>query len=164
MLAPFPHGQEKDGPPVTTISIVRPGRTDRAEWRRLFQAYADFYRVAMDDQIAETTWQWIHDPAHVLEGVIARQAGGAVVGLAHFRAMPSPLRGIEIGFLDDLFVDPSARGEQVGEALLQHVAAEGRARGWPKIRWITADDNYRARTLYDRVAAKTLWNVYEMIP
>ena len=29
-------------------------------------------------------------------------------------------------------------------------------------RWITADDNYRARTLYDRVAKKTAWNTYEI--
>lgn len=163
MLAPIAM-RRKDGVPVTTISIECPGRADKADWRRLFQGYADFYRVAMDDQIADTTWEWIHDPAHVLQGVIARDAAGTAVGLAHFRAMPSPLRGIEIGFLDDLYVDPAARGEDVGEALLRHVAAEGRRRGWPKIRWITADDNYRARALYDRVGAKTLWNVYELIP
>jgi hypothetical protein len=36
-------------------------------------------------------------------------------------------------------------------------------RGWGKIRWITADDNYRARTLYDRVAVKTAWNTYEVV-
>ena len=26
----------------------------------------------------------------------------------------------------------------------------------------SADDNYRAQTLYDRVAAKTGWNMYEI--
>ncbi len=149
---------------MSTITIERPGEADRADWLRLFQGYAEFYRVAMDDEIAATTWEWIQDPSHVQEGVIARTADGMAVGLAHYRAMPSPLRGIEIGFLDDLFVDPEARGDRIGEALIGHVAAEGRKRGWPKIRWITADDNYRARTLYDRVATKTLWNVYELIP
>jgi hypothetical protein len=30
------------------------------------------------------------------------------------------------------------------------------------IRWITADDNYRGRTVYDRVADKTKWLTYEI--
>ncbi len=37
-------------------------------------------------------------------------------------------------------------------------------RGWgKKSARITADDNYRARTLYDRVAVKTAWNTYEVV-
>jgi hypothetical protein len=35
---------------------------------------------------------------------------------------------------------------------------------WTKIRWITRDDNYRARALYDKVATKTNWTMYEMDP
>ena len=39
-----------------------------------------------------------------------------IVGFAHYRRMPSPLRGQDIGFLDDLFVDPKHRGYQkIGE-------------------------------------------------
>ena len=32
--------------------------------------------------------------------------------------MPSPLRGQDIGFLDDLFVDPKHRGQKIGEKLI----------------------------------------------
>jgi len=144
------------------LEIVRPGEADRPRWRRLFDGYAAFYKVPMDDAIAGRTWAWIQDPAHPVEGVIAKR-DGSVVGLAHFRPIPSPLRGIEIGFLDDLFVDPATRGGRIGEALIGHVVAEARRRGWPRIRWLTADDNYRARTLYDRVAKKTMWNTYEIV-
>jgi hypothetical protein len=35
----------------------------------------------------------------------------------HCREMPSPLRGKYVGFLDDLFVAPHARGQGVVEAL-----------------------------------------------
>jgi GNAT superfamily N-acetyltransferase len=73
-----------------------------------------------------------------------------------------PLGANEICFLDDLFVDPTFRGGRVGEALLRAVAEESSRRGWGKVRWITADDNYRGRTLYDRVAARTMWVTYEM--
>ena len=54
-----------------------------------------------------------------------------------------------IGFLDDLFVDPAARGAKVGERLLDRLnemAPSSAAGFFDKIRWITGDDNYRART------------------
>ena len=59
---------------------------------------------------------------------------------------------------------PSAcrRGAGVGEALLARLGEIATERGWRCARWITADDNCRARTLYDRVAEKTGWNMYEM--
>ncbi len=135
----------------------------KPDWRRLYDGYASFYKRTMTDKIAETVWRWIHDPAHELEGIVAVRDGRAV-GLAHFRRMPSPLRGADIGFLDDLFVDPAARGGRIGERLLLHLAELARARGWSVIRWLTADDNYRARSLYDRVARKAVWNVYELTP
>jgi hypothetical protein len=38
----------------------------------------------------------------------------------------------------------------------------GRAQGWATIRWLTAEDNYRARSFYDRIAARTAFLTYEM--
>jgi hypothetical protein len=49
----------------------------------------------------------------------------------------------------------------VGDALIDALAEEGRRRGWSVIRWITADDNYRARTSYDRLAVRTMWVTYD---
>lgn len=144
-----------------TIRPAVPG--DRAGWELLFRGYGDFYRVPMTAETLNTVWFWIHNPDHVVEALVAEQ-GGALVGLAHYRAMPSPLRGATIGFLDDLFVDPAARGAKVGARLLARLNEIAAARGWSRIRWITGDDNYRARTLYDRVAVKTGWNLYEMTP
>ena len=56
----------------------------------------------------------------------------------------------------------AARGAGVGEALLARLGEIATERGWRCVRWITADDNYCAQTLYDRVAAKTGWNTYEI--
>ena len=146
---------------MTDLALRPAAPGDRAGWEPLFTAYGEFYRVAVTAETLETVWGWIHDPAHVVEALVAER-GGALVGLAHYRAMPSPLRGATLGFLDDLYVDPAARGAGVGEALLARLAEIAAERGWRCVRWITADDNYRARTLYDRVAAKTGWNMYEM--
>ncbi len=141
---------------------IRPvAEADRAEWEALYRGYAEFYEMPMNEEILGHLWGWLMDPEHEVEGLVAG-LDGELVGLAHFRRMPSPLRGRDVGFLDDLFVSPSARGSQIGGALLDRLAQIARERGWPAVRWITQDHNYRARTLYDRVATKTLWNWYEM--
>lgn len=133
------------------------------QWRRLYDGYAAFYKREMTDTIAATVWGWLQDPNHELEGALALR-DGVPVGLAHYRRMPSPLRGADIGFLDDLFVDPEARGSGAAERLIEYVVEVARERGWGVVRWITADDNYRARALYDRLAKKTAWNLYELTP
>jgi len=85
-----------------------------------------------------------------------------IVGLAHYRRMPSPLRGQDIGFLDDLFVDPKHRGQKIGEKLINKMKEISKSKGWNLVRWITRDDNVRAKSLYDRVSEKTNWEVYEL--
>lgn len=148
---------------ATEVEIAPIADPHKPQWRRLFDGYRVFYKREPTDEGAERVWSWLMDPAHEVEGVLAL-VDGEPVGLAHFRRMPSPLRGCDVGFLDDLFVDPAVRGGRIGERLIGHVADVARERGWPAIRWLTADDNYRARTLYDRVAKKTSWNLYELIP
>jgi ribosomal protein S18 acetylase RimI-like enzyme len=135
--------------------------TDRAAWDRLYAGYAAFYKVSQTDQMRQTVWNWLHDPDHATEGLVAVQ-GGEVVGLAHFRAFARPLSATVGGFMDDLFVDPAARGSGAAAALLNAVADAGRLRGWTVIRWITAEDNDRARALYDRVADRTKWVTYDI--
>lgn len=146
-----------------TVSVVPVAPEHRAEWGRLFEGYNVFYRRELTPGKAEAVWRWLHDPTHEVEGVLAVRDGQAV-GLAHYRRMPSPLRGADIGFLDDLFVDPEARGGRIGEVLIAHVAAVARERGWPAVRWLTAEDNYRARSLYDRVGTRTAFILYELAP
>ena len=135
---------------------------DFQDWKNLYLQYGDFYQVPITTEGLSAVWSWIQDPNHEVEGLVFEKASD-LVGLAHFRGMPNPLRACEICFLDDLFVDPSERGSRLGEALIGEIVEIAKKRGWPKIRWITADDNYRARTLYDRVAMKTQWNTYEII-
>jgi len=53
--------------------------------------------------------------------------------------------------LDGLCVSPTARGQGVGTALLEAIAAEGRARGFATLRLDVVDSNTRARALYERM-------------
>jgi GNAT superfamily N-acetyltransferase len=90
------------------------------------------------------------------------EGGGVAVGLAHVRPAPSPLRGASVGFLDDLFVVPAARGTGAFECLMAAVRDLAATEGWPQVHWITAADNARAQAAYDRVATKTDWVTYQL--
>ena len=144
--------------------IIRPLQSgDEAGWRELYMGYAAFYQVEMNDAILKTTWSWLMNAGHPLEGLVASQAAQPI-GLAHFRAQPKPLLGENAGFLDDLFVRPESRGAGAGKLLIGAIAAIARRRGWSTVRWITAEDNVAARRLYDQVANATSWLTYELRP
>ncbi len=136
----------------------------RAAWDALYAGYAEFYRVAQTPQMRDAVWAWLHEPSHELCGLIAEDDAGRAVGLAHYRAFARPLRAVTGCFLDDLFVDPTMRGSGAAPAMLAALRALARERGWDVVRWITADDNHRARTLYDNHATRTWWVTYDMKP
>ncbi len=145
-----------------SISVRAVEAGDQAAWLRLYAGYADFYKVAQTDAMRATVWGWLQDPACEVEGLVAVDAAGQVIGIAHFRAFRRPLSASVGGFLDDLFVDPDARGSGAAQALIGGIEAIGRARGWSVIRWITAADNARARAVYDRLAMATPWVTYDI--
>lgn len=144
------------------MRIIPPEPRHRADWDRLFAGYAAFYKVEQTQAMRDTVWAWITDPAHELKALVAEDDAGRAVGLAHYTPMVRPSRATYGGFLNDLFVDPAQRGGRVADALIAALSELGRAKGWSVIRWITADDNYRARGVYDRVAARTMWVTYDI--
>lgn len=147
---------------MTDISVVPVAQRHRAEWDHLYVGYAEFYKVTQTPEMRDCVWSWLHDPAHETEGLIAEDSDGRAVGLAHYRAFARPLSATTGGYLDDLFVDPRMRGKRVADALIHALAEEGRSRGWSVIRWITAENNNRARAVYDRLAKLTPWRTYDM--
>ena len=145
-----------------SIAIVPVDPGHRAAWDRLYAGYAAFYKVDQTPEMRDRVWSWLMDPGHEVSGFVALDGQGTPVGLTHYRPFARPLSATTGGFLDDLFVAPEARGSGAAEALIAAVAAEGRARGWSVIRWITARDNARARKVYDEVAAETAWVTYDL--
>ena len=144
---------------VTVRAVIA---ADQPDWARLYAGYADFYKLTQTDAMRATVWGWLLDPACEVEGLVAVDALGRVIGIAHFRGFRRPLTASIGGYLDDLFVDPDARSSGAAQALIAGVEALGCARGWSVIRWITAADNTRARAVYDRVAVATPWVTYDI--
>lgn len=144
------------------VKIVAAIPLYRRAWGRLYAGYAAFYEVEQTEEMRDRVWSWIQDQDHEVEALIALDTDGEPVGLAHFRNFARPLAAGTGGYLDDLFVDPAFRGRGVVDALFAALKAKGRERGWGVIRWITAEDNYRARAVYDRTAQRTRWVTYDI--
>jgi hypothetical protein len=51
-------------------------RSAKLDWRRLYDGYAAFYKVPMNDVIADRVWDWINDAAHNLKALFARTPEG----------------------------------------------------------------------------------------
>ncbi len=144
------------------ITVTHLTESDKTDWENLYRGYAEFYKMPMEQSTLDTVWSWIHNENKDFFGLLAKDENNNALGLMHCRAMASPLRGAEVGFLDDLFVIPEARGNDVVEALYAELNNLGNQQGWPFIRWITADNNYRARSVYDKLSEKTAWVTYQM--
>ena len=144
------------------ITVSELDQNDREQWEKLYYGYADFYNMPMDVKILDTIWSWIFDNNNQFFALIAKNKSGDALGFVHCREMPSPLRGMVVGFLDDLYVEPESRGTGCVQALYKGLNSFGKDRAWPFIRWITAENNYRGRASYDKVAEKTHWLTYQM--
>ena len=75
-------------------------RKDKENWIKLYCGYAKFYKAPMSQGILNTLWDWINDDNHIVNG-ICFELEGKIVGIAHYRTMPRPIKGRYIGFLDD---------------------------------------------------------------
>jgi GNAT superfamily N-acetyltransferase len=149
---------------MSNVTVTPLAERHRAAWERLYGAYADFYKLPQTPEMRAKVWGWIHDPAHEVNALVAEDANGQPIGLAHWRRFARPLSATTGLFLDDLFVDPAARGSGAVDALLAELRRIAAAEGMSVVRWITADDNYRGRNAYDRVAKRTWWITYDMAP
>jgi GNAT superfamily N-acetyltransferase len=128
-----------------------------------FKSYGKICESPISDDQLRLVWSWIHADRSV--EAIAVVPGGEEndpAGIAHLRSWVRPLRGEVAGYLDDIFVDPQNRGSGAADALFEATRALGVKHGWSIVRWTTADDNYRARSAYERVATRTGWITYEM--
>jgi GNAT superfamily N-acetyltransferase len=133
---------------------------DHASWRALFIDYGVFYKTAFDDTVLDGVWTWLVDPAHEVQAIVAVQ-DDAIVGFAHYRRLFDTFTAAPAWFLDDLYVTPEARGIGAATSLIEAVAAEANAKGGGTLRWITADDNLTAQSVYDKVATRATWVTYE---
>jgi GNAT superfamily N-acetyltransferase len=126
---------------------------DRDRWAELWRGYLDFYETRLPSEI-DHIWQRLIAADGLIRGLGARQGGATapLVGIAHYLFHPHAWTAKEVCYLQDLFVDPTARRGSVGRTLIEAVAEAAGGRGCHRLYWTTKEDNATARSLYDRIA------------
>jgi GNAT superfamily N-acetyltransferase len=128
---------------------------DLPELLELMRGYCDFYRSAPSDEaLASLSRALLAEPEREGVQIIARDAAdGRAVGFATVFWSWSTTRARRIGVMNDLYVDPSARGSGIADALIHACVELCARRGAAVLEWQTAPENLRAQAVYDRVGA-----------
>lgn len=136
--------------------VIRPlDASDEADWRRLWTAYLEFYESSVPEEVYRTTFERLMDPARPQQSAALALLDGKPVGLVHWILHPHNWKLEDVVYLQDLYADPSVRGQGVGRALIEHVYEVADEAGTPTVYWLTQDFNTDARKLYDRIATLT---------
>lgn len=144
--------------PVTVRTLCA---ADHDNWRRLWTAYLEFYETAVSEEVYETAFaRLLSDSTAEFRGLIA-ELDGKPVGLAHYLFHRTLWSVEDTCYLMDLFVDSGTRGGGVGRALIEAVHDAAKTAGIPLTYWMTQEFNYKGRILYDQVAQRTPFIVYE---
>jgi len=126
---------------------------DEARWRDLWAGYLEFYETSdLDPKVTDHTWSMLTGARPDVFGFVA-EVDGRVVGFVHGVEHANTWVDKSICYLEDLFVEPTVRGQGAGRALIEAVITHAKANDWGQVYWRTAETN-PARKLYDQVADK----------
>ena len=151
--------QQHDVRPEITVRRLR--AADREGWQRLWQQYLRFYRAALPASTSQSTFARLCQGESGLVGLLAVDADGHAVGLAHLIFHPSTWAERSYCYLEDLFVDPARRGSGVAGRMFEVIYETAREHGATRVYWLTQQYNGAARSLYDTVGHLTSFVVYE---
>jgi GNAT superfamily N-acetyltransferase len=145
---------------VHTIRDLDSGHWE--QWQPLWNGYLEFYRAELPEETTRSTFARLVGGDDAMYGLLAVNEHGQGIGLTHCVDHPTTWSDGPTCYLKDLFVAPTARGSDLGRALLEEVKQASTRRGAERLYWHTQSYNGRARSLYDLVARPTSFIVYEM--
>lgn len=143
---------------------IRPlAKSDHAEWKRLWNAYLDFYETKLPEEVYEASWTRLFTEGEFEPRGLIALLDGKPVGLVHYLFHRSTWSVEGNCYLQDLYTAPEARGKGAGAALISAVKKASAERGVANVYWMTHETNATARALYDRVARKTGFIEYDLL-
>lgn len=141
--------------------VIRPvAEDDWNGWKKLWDGYLDFYREQLDETTSRFTFDRLVRREDQMFGFVA-ESGGELKGMANALLHPSTWTRTCYCYLEDLFVERTARGGHIARELIEAVSDEATAKGAAHVYWHTQQYNGAARSLYDQVARLTSFVVYE---
>ena len=115
----------------------------------------------LDDDIYNTTFARLIDPARAHQNAFVAEADGRLIGLVHYIFHAHNWRTEDVTYLQDLYADPSVRGTGVGRKLIEAVYQAADDNSTPTVYWNTQHFNETARQLYDRIGQLTPFIKYQ---
>ena len=128
---------------------------------RLIHCLAEFEKLTHLVRVTpESLAPHLFGPKPVVEAVVA-ECAGRVVAFALFFTNFSTFLAQPGLYLEDLFVEPEARGRGIGQTLLEHLARLAATRGCGRFEWSVLDWNDGAIRFYRRMGATVLpdWRI-----
>jgi GNAT superfamily N-acetyltransferase len=144
---------------MTDTTVRKAEAGDETRWRKLWKGYLDFYRSSVPEATTVATWSRILDPADDIGSLVATR-GGQVIGICNYLFHDSTWSTQPTCYLQDLFVDPAARGSGAAKMLILACEEEARGKGASRVYWLTQEYNAAARSLYDTITQRTSYIVY----
>ncbi len=137
---------------MSAVNVRAMRREDLPRVWEMVRALAEFEHLsAMLTGDAARLERALFDAPPFLFGLVAEQ-GGVQVGYALYHHTFSSFRTNPRMWLEDLFVDPAARGSGAGEALLAAFVRDALARGCHRVDWDVLEWN-PACAFYERLGA-----------
>jgi GNAT superfamily N-acetyltransferase len=166
-------------PSASGYTIRSPQPSDYLAWSKLWKAYLEFYGTELPEHQYLETFSRLTAHANPSTTTHPRSsslspttpAAGEIygllvispapdlqpVGLAHYLFHSSAWSSSPLAqcYLNDLYVSPEHRGQDLAERLIREVEsiAKREAEGCGRVYWLTQPGNQRARKVYDRVCA-----------
>lgn len=149
--------------PITVRTLQR---GDYSAWQRLWDGYNEFYgrtgAAALAPEVTRATWARFFDEYEPVHAMVAER-GAAVVGLVHYIYHRSTTHLGPVCYLEDLYTLEAVRGQGVASALIQAVYARAREAGVHSVYWQTHESNAVAIRLYDKLATRFGFIVYDKV-
>lgn len=132
---------------------------DEQAWRKHWAGYVKFYRSEVADDVTANTWKSILDTTSKIDALVAER-DGQVIGICNYVFHDHTWSKQQICYLQDLFVDPEARGGGAAKKLILACEEKAKAKGAFRIYWQTQEYNAAARSLYDTIVPRSSFIVY----
>ncbi len=147
-----------------TLNIRAAAPSDLDTIVRFIRALAEYEKLADEVRLApETLGRHLFGGTPMAE-VLIGEIDGIPRGFALFFHNFSTFEGRPGIYLEDLFVEPEARGAGLGKALLARLARLAQERGCARLEWAVLDWNAPSIAFYKSLGAEPMdeWTVYRV--
>jgi GNAT superfamily N-acetyltransferase len=125
---------------------------------------AEYERLSHEVLMDEAALHGLLFGARPYAEVVLAEVDGQAIGFALFFHTVSTFAGKPGIYLEDLFVDPQARGKGYGKELMVHLAHLAIERGCARFEWSVLKWNEPSIAFYRQLGAKPLktWDVFRL--